>query len=160
MNRHYGSGLKEARIRSRSGDPIIPRRRAGQSPTTSRAARGERLVLLFCAVGVEVALALVAVHLVEELLEQLKPGSSIRRILVEIVHLMRVHIVVVEFPAEFVRVVDQAEAARACRGCARPARRCCCPPVDACARIYKSGGHRNPPVPHCRHDPLPSELVV
>jgi len=26
--------------------------------------------------------------------------------------------------------------------------------------IYKTGGHRNPTVPHCRYDPLPSELVV
>ena len=26
--------------------------------------------------------------------------------------------------------------------------------------IYKTGGHRNPTAPHCRYDPLPSELVI
>lgn len=26
--------------------------------------------------------------------------------------------------------------------------------------IYKTGGHRNPTVPHCRYDPLPSEIAL
>ena len=62
--------------------------------------RGERSRFLYLAVRVEVAFALVAVHLVIELLEQCKPDGGVGRIIVEVMHLIRVHVVVVKLSAD------------------------------------------------------------